>query len=111
MSDAALDALRAAVAFEALGQASGNVTVGRGRFEGRALRVGVVENRVASGAIGMAEAERLAALLRVVVAERTPLLLYLDSAGAKISEGLAALGGVPASPSGPGSTRCSPECP
>lgn len=92
MSDAALDALRAAVAFEALGQASGNVTVGRGRFEGRALRVGVVENRVASGAIGMAEAERLAALLRVVVAERTPLLLYLDSAGAKISEGLAALG-------------------
>jgi Carboxyl transferase domain len=87
-----LDALRAAIAFEALGERSGNVTVGRGRFEGRALRMGLVENRVASGSIGTVEADRLAALLRVATAERSPLLLFLDSAGAKVSEGLAALG-------------------
>lgn len=87
-----LDALSAALAIEVLGERSGNVTVGRGRFEGNALRVGLVQNHAASGAIGVVEAERLAALLRVAIAERSPLVLFLDSAGAKVSEGLAALG-------------------
>jgi acetyl-CoA carboxylase beta subunit len=87
-----LDKLRAALAFEAMGEPAGNLTVGRGRFEGRAVRVAIVENRAASGALGAVECERLAALLRIVARERAPLVLFLDSAGAKVSEGLKALG-------------------
>ncbi len=87
-----LDALRAALAFEADGEAVGNLTVGRGRVRERHIRAALVENRVASGALGRAECERLAEMIRIAAAERSPLVLFLDSAGAKLSEGLGALG-------------------
>ncbi len=87
-----LDTLRGTLAFEQLGERAGNVTIGRGAFEGRAVRVALVENRIASGSIGAIEAERLGALFRIVARERAPLVLFLDSAGAKVSEGLRALG-------------------
>lgn len=70
----------------------GNLTWGEGHLAGQPVRVARIENRIASGSIGRAEAERLVALLRVVAAERSPLVLLLDSAGARVSEGLAALG-------------------
>lgn len=89
---AVLDKLRDSLAFERMGDPAGNLTVGRGRFEGRPVRVAIVENRFASGALGAVECERLGALLRIVARERAPLVLYLDSAGAKVSEGLKALG-------------------
>jgi hypothetical protein len=87
-----LDALRDTLGFQAQGERVGNLATGRGTLDGRAVRVALVENRFASGAIGADEAERLIALLRIVAAERTPLVVYLDSAGAKVSEGLRALG-------------------
>ena len=87
-----LVALRAAVAFEPLGERAGNLTVGRGTLGPRALRVALVENRAASGALGGVECERLAALFRVAAREQAGLVLFLDSAGAKVSEGLRALG-------------------
>lgn len=87
-----IDALRSALAFEPQGERVGNLTVGRGTLEARTVRVALVEARFASGAIGAAEAERLVALLKVVALERAPLVVYLDSAGAKVSEGLKALG-------------------
>lgn len=87
-----LEALRAAIAFEPSGERAGNLTVGRGTLGGRALRAAVVENRIASGALGAVECERLGALFRVAAAEGSPVVLYLDSAGAKVSEGLRALG-------------------
>lgn len=86
------DALREALAFEPMGEIAGNLTAGRGTLDGRAVRIALVENRFASGAIGAAEAEKLVAMLKVVALERTPLVVYLDSAGAKVSEGLKALG-------------------
>lgn len=86
------EALLGALAFEPQGEPAGNATIGRGALGGRVVRVALVENRGASGAIGSAEAERLAALLRIAEAERAPTVLYLDSAGAKVSEGLKALG-------------------
>ena len=89
---ALLDTLREALAFEAQGDRVANLTTGRGTFDGRAVRVALVESRFASGAIGAAEAERLVALLKVVALERSPLVIYLDSAGAKVSQGLVALG-------------------
>lgn len=86
------DALREAVAFQAQGERAGNLTVGRGAIDARAVRVALVESRFASGAIGALEAGRLAALFKVATLEHAPLVVYLDSAGAKVSEGLKALG-------------------
>ena len=88
----AIDALREALAFEPQGERVGNLGWGRGMLDGGAVRVALVENRFAGGSIGAAEAERLGALLKVAALERSPLILYLDSAGAKVSEGLKALG-------------------
>ena len=95
MSGGAPADLRAALAqalrLESLGSA-GNVTTARGDLDGKSVHVGLVENRSASGSIGSAEAERLGALFRVAAIGRSPVVLYLDSAGAKVSEGLRALG-------------------
>lgn len=87
-----LDALRTAVAFEPLGAPAGNLTFGKGRLDGRPLRVAIVENRIASGSIGKAEVAKLVPLLSIVAREKTPLVVWLDSAGARVSEGLEALG-------------------
>ena len=87
-----LAALREAVSFEAVGEPVGNLTVGRGTFERRPVHVALVENRAASGSLGARESQKLAALFRIVAAERSSLVLFLDSAGAKVSEGLGALG-------------------
>ncbi len=88
----ALEAIGQAIGFEPVGDNAGNVTVGRGAFEGRAVHAALVQSRSASGAIGSVEAKRLAALFQVVAREHSPLVLFLDSAGAKVSEGLRALG-------------------
>ena len=87
-----LDAVRDALRFEPLGERAGNLTVGRGAVAGKTARVALVENRFASGALGGLECERLAALFRVAAAEKSPVVMHLDSAGAKVSEGLKALG-------------------
>ncbi|HSN20024.1 MAG TPA: carboxyl transferase domain-containing protein [Usitatibacter sp.] len=90
---ASRDALAEALRLQPLGEPAGNVTAARGTLEGRVVHAALVENRTASGAIGVAEAEKLSALFRVAALQRSPLVLFLDSAGAKVSEGLAALGG------------------
>ena len=87
-----LPALKEALGFEPIGEGTGNLTLGRGNFERRPLHVAIVENRVASGSLGSAECKRLAALFDIVARERSSLVLYLDSAGARVSEGLKALG-------------------
>src|SRR5205807_2084409 len=88
LANAAIEAL----AFESHEPPLGNLTWGQGRLDGRTVRVARIENRIASGSIGRAEAAKLVSLLRIVAAERSPLVLLLDSAGARVSEGLAALG-------------------
>ena len=87
-----LDAIRGALAFSIAGDAAGNASVGRGTWDTRPVHVALVENRTASGSIGAVEAKRLGAAFQVVARERSPLVLFLDSAGAKVSEGLRALG-------------------
>jgi hypothetical protein len=86
------DALRAAIAFEPLGEPAGNVTIGRGTLDAKTVHAALVENRVASGSLGTKESQKLAALFRVAASQKAPLVLSLDSAGAKVSEGLHALG-------------------
>ena len=92
MSASMLESLTAAIAFAPQGDRAGNVTAGRGALAGKPVRAALVESRFASGAIGKDEAERLVALFKVAMVEKAPVVLYLDSAGAKVSEGLVALG-------------------
>lgn len=87
-----LTALREALVFEPLGEPVGNLTVGRGSLGARAVRVALIENRAASGSLGARESERLGALFRIAASEHAGLVLFIDSAGAKVSEGLQALG-------------------
>ena len=87
-----LEALRAALALDPIGAASGNLTIARGTLGTRPVHAALVENRAASGSLGVLESQRLAALFKIVARERSSLVLFLDSAGAKVSEGLNALG-------------------
>jgi hypothetical protein len=89
---AILEALRSAIGFAPIAESVGNLTIGRGTFDGRPVHAALVENRAASGALGALECARLAALFRIVTVQRAPLVLFLDSAGARVSEGLRALG-------------------
>jgi Carboxyl transferase domain/Malonate decarboxylase gamma subunit (MdcE) len=87
-----LSDLKSRVEFSALGELAGNITLGRGRLHGQPVHVALIENRIASGSLGVKECEKLASLFRIVAVQKTPLLLYIDSAGARVSEGLPALG-------------------
>jgi hypothetical protein len=78
--------------FAPLGDAVGNLTMGRGRIHTVPVHMAVVESKIASGSLGVKECEKLASLFRIVATQKTPLVLYLDSAGARVSEGLPALG-------------------
>jgi hypothetical protein len=70
----------------------GNLTIGAGDLSGRKVRVAIIENRIASGSFGVDESTRLAALFNELAAAPMPLLLFMDSAGARLSAGLPALG-------------------
>lgn len=87
-----LASLRDVIAFEEEASPEGNLTVGRGRIAGRDLRAVLVENRRAGGSLGALECGRLAQVFAACARERSPLALFLDSAGARVSEGLRALG-------------------
>jgi acetyl-CoA carboxylase alpha subunit len=89
---AGLASLQEALGFEPDGPARGNLTLGRGRVDAREVRCAWIENRVASGALGGVECAALGGLLDELARSRAPLVLFIDSAGAKVSEGLPALG-------------------
>ena len=86
--------LKDAVAFAPIGEPVGNLSIGRGVVQGLARNcyVAVVENKIASGSLGALECQRLASLFMICMREKAALVLYLDSAGAKVSEGHVALG-------------------
>ena len=89
---ALLERLKAELAMRPLGELVGNLTVGRGTLAGGPVHIAIIANRIASGSIGAAEAARLGQLFRLARQEKSPIVLYLDSAGARVSEGLKALG-------------------
>lgn len=95
-----LSTLKSQVEFLPVGETTGNLTVGRGRAfvndSGASVSVPVfvalIENRLASGSLGVKECEKLASLFKVVAAKKSGIVLFFDSAGARVSEGLPALG-------------------
>ena len=98
LSAECLSTVKSRFEFLATGGATGNLTIGRGRVSQGAGKpslpvfVGIVENRIASGSLGVMECDKLASLFTVVAAQKSGLILYVDSAGARVSEGLPALG-------------------
>jgi acetyl-CoA carboxylase beta subunit len=88
----ALASLRTSLDCQPIGAPIGNLTLAKGVLGGRSVLVAIVEPRFALGALGVAECDKLAGLFRVAASTRQALVLYLDSAGAKLSEGLPALG-------------------
>jgi hypothetical protein len=64
----------------------------QGRIGGRQVWIAATDASRSRGAIGVAEAELLCELLREARKTPAPVFLLLDSAGAKVDEGLAALG-------------------
>lgn len=80
--------------FEPLGVGEARTTLitGGGRLEGEAVWIAATDPSRARGAFGVAEADALCAQFQLARREPRPLLLLIDSAGAKVDEGLAALG-------------------
>ena len=84
--------------FTPVGESVGNLTIGRGRASadtGTApvpIFVALIENKIASGSLGVKECEKLASLFKIIEVQKIALVLYIDSAGARVSEGLVALG-------------------
>jgi len=73
-------------------QAHGSLIVGNGAIGGREVTVVATDRHVAGGSLGVAEAKALSTLLEQSHAARRPFILCLDSAGARLDEGLPALG-------------------
>ena len=71
---------------------AGAMITASGVLQGRAVHLAATDPAIARGAIGVAEANALAALMQRARDEKTPVLLVLDSAGARVDEGLPALG-------------------
>lgn len=65
---------------------------GTGMLAGAPVFVAATDPSRARGAIGVAEAQALGGLLRQAREVRRPVVLLLDSAGARVDEGLPALG-------------------
>ena len=83
--------------FIQIGETTGNLTIGHGHTSSGggatvAVFVAIIENKTASGSLGVKECDRLASLFKVVESRKRDLVLYIDSAGARVSEGLVALG-------------------
>ena len=84
--------------FSPVGEPTGNLTVGRGRASTGAgeaaipVFVAIIENKIASGSLGVKECDKLASLFKIIEAQKSSLVLYIDSAGARVSAGLPALG-------------------
>jgi acetyl-CoA carboxylase beta subunit len=72
--------------------ARGRILLARGMVAGRAVHVAASDPSTAHGAIGTQEADALIGLLEDAQAGREAVLLLLDSAGANVEQGLAALG-------------------
>jgi hypothetical protein len=92
MTQATIENLKNSLGMRAFGEPAGNLTIGRGAIGDRPVHIAIVENRIASGSLGTLECGKLTQLFRIVAKERGAMVLYLDSAGARVSQGLPALG-------------------
>jgi hypothetical protein len=72
--------------------AAGSLVLGAGRIDGRRVQIIATNPAVARGAIGVAECRGMAERLARARSDNMPVVLLLDSSGARVDEGLPALG-------------------
>jgi len=77
---------------EIVQEARGALTAGTGTVGGTAVTIAATDRDVAGGSFGVVESQALSALLQQSRTAGTPVILCLDSAGARLDEGLPALG-------------------
>ena len=70
----------------------GSLCAGNGLLGGKPVVIAATDRDVAGGSFGVAESHALAELIRQGQAANLPFILCLDSAGARLDEGLPALG-------------------
>ncbi|HWH47381.1 MAG TPA: biotin-independent malonate decarboxylase subunit gamma [Burkholderiales bacterium] len=70
----------------------GALTAGTGTVAGNPVAIAATDRDIAGGSLGVTESQALSALLRQCLQDRVPAILCLDSAGARLDEGLPALG-------------------
>ena len=98
LSTECLATVKSRFEFSPVGEPVGNLTIGRGRAAVGAdaalapIFVAIIENKIASGSLGVRECEKLTNLFKVVEVQKIALVLFIDSAGVRVSEGLVALG-------------------
>ncbi len=78
--------------FESMGAAHGALCAGTGLLGGKPVLIAATDREVAGGSFGVAESAALCALLKQDRKSLLPVMLCLDSAGARLDEGLPALG-------------------
>lgn len=70
----------------------GSLCAGSGLLGGKPVLIAGTDREVAGGSFGVAESHALAELIKQDQSARQPFILCLDSAGARLDEGLPALG-------------------
>src|SRR4051812_4145343 len=75
------------------GTRAGGVVAAQGRVAGRPIVCYAQDPSFAGGSVGIAEAETVVQALRLAGRTGVPLVAFLASAGARLQEGVAALGG------------------
>ena len=70
----------------------GSLCAGHGMLGGKPVVIAATDREVAGGSFGVAESHALAELIKQDHAANLPFILCLDSAGARLDEGLPALG-------------------
>lgn len=73
-------------------EARGSLTAGTGTAGGIAVAIATTDRDIAGGSFGVIEAQALSVLLQQSRTDGVPVILCLDSAGARLDEGLPALG-------------------
>src|SRR6267142_3477303 len=73
-------------------EARGALTAGTGGVGDTAVAIAATDRHIAGGSFGVVESQALSALLQHSRNDGVPVILCLDSAGARLDEGLPALG-------------------
>ncbi|HYJ18835.1 MAG TPA: biotin-independent malonate decarboxylase subunit gamma [Burkholderiales bacterium] len=71
---------------------AGSLYAGSGMLGGKPVVIAATDREIAGGSLGVAESHALAELIKQDQAAKLPFILCLDSAGARLDEGLPALG-------------------
>ncbi|MFR1518997.1 MAG: carboxyl transferase domain-containing protein [Clostridia bacterium] len=80
-------------AADAEGFPGDGVVTGYGSISGRAVFAALQDESVLKGAVGIVHAQKISACIDMAVKAGVPFVFFIDSAGARIQEGLEVLGG------------------